>query len=106
MLVNVPTVVRYVVRSLVGRVTWWCTRGVIQENDPTSVRLVGKLSSTALIWCDITKCTVVRSLMCAMCVDAALQRKVTWMDTCVYIPERSHTHVMFALAVLLTGVRW
>ena len=106
MLVNVPMVVRYVVRSLVGRATWWCTHDVIQENDPTNVMLVGRPSLTVLIWCDITKCTVVPNLMCAMCVDAALQRKVTWMDICVYTLERSHTHVMFALAVLLTGVRW
>jgi len=106
MLVNVPMVVRYVVRSSVGRVIWWCTHDVIQENDRTNAMLVGRLSSTVLIWCDITRCTVAPNLMCAMCVDAALRRKVTWMDICVYIPERSLTHVMFALAVLLTEVHW
>lgn len=106
MLVNVPMVVRYAVRSLVGRATWWCTHDVIQANDHTNVMLAGRLSLTVLIWCDITKYTVVPNLMCAMCVDAALQRKVTWMVICVYIPERSRTHVMFALAVLLTGVHW
>jgi hypothetical protein len=106
MLVNAPMVVRFVVRSLVGRVTLWCTHDVIQENVPTNATLVERLFWTALIWYGITKCTVVPSHMCATCVGAVLQRRVTWMGTCVSTLGRSPTHVTYVLAALLTGALW